>query len=796
MSDFVKGNITSFPYQKRSRAAKTKPFYKDCVEAADVIVGSDTNNSIRAAMTEKISNYNIINNIVDPEEVTRAVNPYNLEADFNANYKNYPLINSYLAVLLGEERKRRFNPIVSMSSPDMVNNKLEQMTAALNDNIMRRVISPEFNEEQAQQEIQKQSKWMKFNYRDRRERMAAQIINYGFHHQGMKEIFSRNFEDILIGGEEIGAAEIMAGEPTFRKINPLNLYTIRSGESPYIEDADMIIEISYVPIGQVIDDHHDELTSADIKKLEEGHTYNRSISNSMFSRQLINQPINLTSWVNQQGGIGSIISATKLQAAYLGGSFDEYGNVRKLRVLWKGMKKVGVLPFIDEEGDFQKRYVDEDYPLSDEEKESVKWVWISEWNEGIKLGDDTFVKLGPRPIQFRSLDNPSKCKPGIVGTAINVNSSISMSMVGMAKDYQLTYNYFMHKLWEELKTYKGKIAKISTSMIPSEFTMDQFLYYLDQMKIIFEDPFKEGNKGAAMGKLAGAMNQSSGSTEIGDAKVIENLLGILTFLEHRIEDITGITPQRKGAVENRETVGGVERAVAQSSLNTEKYYAIHDNYRIRALEVYLETAKLAWKGQKFKKQFVLGDGSQAILDFDSSIFNESEYGVYITNAAEDHEMMKTLRSLVQPFVQNGGNMSMVMELYRTQDSASLQRKFEAFEEQIQQQAQQAEEGRKQLEEAKITAELKQAAAELEMEKYKADLDSNTKIEVALIGAENKEGEVDTSSEDADKNREMKIKEGSLTETIRKNKRAEQLKEKEISIKKQIANKPVAKVGSK
>jgi hypothetical protein len=43
---------------------------------------------------------------------------------------------------------------------------------------------------------------------------------------------------------------------------------------------------------------------------------------------------------------------------------------------------------------------------------------------------------------------------------------------------------------------------------------------------------------------------------------------------------------------------------------------------------------------------------------------------------------------------------------------------------------------------------------------------------------------------------MKIKEGSLTETIRKNKRAEQLKEKEISIKKQIANKPVAKVGSK
>ena len=48
-------------------------------------------------------------------------------------------------------------------------------------------------------------------------------------------------------------------------------------------------------------------------------------------------------------------------------------------------------------------------------------------------------------------------------------------------------------------------------------------------------------------------------------------------------------------------------------------------------------------------------------------------------------MMSTLKALVQPFMQNGGTISMIMELYRTQDPASLQRKFEAFEEQIAQQ---------------------------------------------------------------------------------------------------------------
>ena len=135
---------------------------------------------------------------------------------------------------------------------------------------------------------------------------------------------------------------------------------------------------------------------------------------------------------------------------------------------------------------------------------------------------------------------------------------------------------------------------------------------------------------------------------------------------------------------------------------------------------------------------------------------------------------------------------MVMELYRTQDSASLQRKFEAFEEQLQQQAQQAEEGRRKAEEQKLAQITQQDNADREMVKYKADLDSNTKIEVALIKAESGEKEnVDMSAEEAEQDREMKIKEGSLAETIRKNKVDEIIKREDLKIKKIQANKPTA-----
>jgi len=392
--------------------------------------------------------------------------------------------------------------------------------------------------------------------------------------------------------------------------------------------------------------------------------------------------------------------------------------------------------------------------------------------------------MGPRPVQFRSMDNPSKCYPGVVGNIFTTNDSKSLAFVSLGKSYQLMYNFFMHKLWEELKTYKGKVARLSTAMIPGEFTMDQFLFYLDQMKIVFEDEFSEGKKGAALGKLAGHMNRGSGTVEIGDAAVIQNLLGILTFLENRIQDIVGITPQRKGAIESRETVGGVERSVKQSSLNTAKYFSIHDDFVNRALNAYIETAKIAWRDQNFKRQFILSDGSQSILDFDGGSFCETEYGIYSTNSAVDKDMMNTLKSLVQPFMQNGGVLSMVMELYRTQDPAALQRKFETFEEQIRQQQAAIQQA--------VIEQKEEAAARAEaIRLYEIDKSSDTDIQVALIQQEGRERS-DKSEGKEDKSNEIALKRESQAEVRRANLRKESQKDRELDIKRKLASKPTTK----
>jgi hypothetical protein len=67
-----------------------------------------------------------------------------------------------------------------------------------------------------------------------------------------------------------------------------------------------------------------------------------------------------------------------------------------------------------------------------------------------------------------------------------------------------------------------------------------------------------------------------------------------------MSEVAGITKQREGQISNRETVGGVERSMLQSSHITEWLFVTHEDVKKRVLECFLETAKIALKGRSKK----------------------------------------------------------------------------------------------------------------------------------------------------------------------------------------------------
>ena len=85
-------------------------------------------------------------------------------------------------------------------------------------------------------------------------------------------------------------------------------------------------------------------------------------------------------------------------------------------------------------------------------------------------------------------------------------------------------------------------------------------------------------------------------------------------------EAAGISKQREGQVSSSETVGGVERSNLQSSHITEYWFMQHEQCKIRVLECFLETAKVALKGKNLKVQNILDDQSIEILNMDDEEF--------------------------------------------------------------------------------------------------------------------------------------------------------------------------------
>ena len=758
----------SFPPQKLSIGKKTEDWGKRCIEAAEDLA-IYRHDGVRESYKNKKTNYNLANDVLDTSDLEKVCNPMGIKnATFPAKMQNYPIANPKIDLLVGEERKRRFSWSARVVNDDAItdkeNGKKEEIFKFLQQKIQEiheKESAPKMqqaqaeqqqmmqqaqgaNPEQAQQmqqqaqqklqqiqqeqqqelqkELQKLNKYLSFEYQDIRERMATHILTYLYKSMDIKEMFARGFEDALIAGEEIYCADIVAGEPTLRRVNPLNIHTVRSGESPFIDDSDIIVEDYYMPPGTVIDDYHDVLKDEHIKRIDEGLTGEGDAGFISIGEK---EP----SW-----SIDGLINTESDDAHHgtYGTYWDNAGNIRVTRVLWRSYKKIGKLSYYDQETNEKlETIVPEDYRVNKDTGEEVTWMWINEWWEGTRIGEDIFVKVQPRPVQLRSMTNLSKCGSGYVGMAYNINSSKAKSLMDRMKPYQYLYNVFMYRTELAFAKAKGKIPTLDLAQVPDHWDVDKWMYYAEVQGWAVKDSFKEAKKGAAQGKLAGQMNSQSNVLDADLGNYIQQHIMMLQFIETQLGKIAGVTEQRQGQIENRELVGNVDRSVTQSSHITEKWFALHNNVKKQALAVLLETAKHAFKNKTDKRiQYVLDDMSTSILSFDGQQFNEADYGIIISDASSDQELITTLKGLAQAGLQSDKlNFSQIMDLYTNPSIASMRRNIESAEQEKMQRDQQAQE--QQAKQAKEMQQMQQQAqqAQQQHEMAKIDKEYSYKLEM-------------------------------------------------------------------
>lgn len=783
-----------FPSQKKATTAKSENWAVSCIEGAEGLTLL-SNSDVRQSYYNKLKNYDLFNDIIDMRDVEKVCSPLGLDMKtFPATMQNYPLANPKIKLLMGEEMKRKFEWRVRSTNPNTVSSKNEQLRNALVQFMTEMVQSKQdLNEDQLKAKLQDLQKYYKYTYQDIREKMGSDILAYFFMEQKLKEKFSRGFADALISGEEIYRSDIIAGSPVITKCNPLNIFVYGMGESPYIDDADIIIEDSYMPVGSIIDEFYEYLTPGDIDELENknnrtsgtgqrgtGDTLNYKNQYPTLSTDIFTtEPINVDTSENRNR---------------FGGYHDDAGNIRVTRVVWKSRRKIGKLTYYDESGLQQSMIVDENFKANEQYGETIEWLWINEYWEGTRIGKDLYVKIQPRPIQFRSINNLSQCKSGYVGTVYNVNASRARSLYDQMKPYQYLYNIFMYRTELAFSKYKGPIIEINAAAIPSDWELDKWMYYAEVMGYALMDPFNESSKGSSTGTLAGSMNTVGGKVLSDDSigNYIQANIQMLQYLERQIGSISGVSEQRQGQIETKELVGNVERAVTQSSHITEPWFATHEHVKLRVLEMLLETAKFCFREEKDKRlQYVLDDMSTMTLKIDGELLNESDYTIFINNSGKDMEFEQALKQLAHAGLQNDKlNFADVIKVFSANNLTDMAKSIEDAEERKSMQMQQAEQMQREHEQKLLQMEMEnredEQAARIEELRVKGEEERATlQLKYTLeSGAANADMGIKQAQAQHDmglKAQELALKEAEMKENLR-------LKEEELKSKTSMENK--------
>ena len=786
MSSFV-----NFPRQQLPFKAKSKAWRVKCVDWGDSKTFFNYS-PVRKSVIHKKINYDLVNGKLHMEDMQAVINPENLKVGYIPDrIQHYPIINSKLNVLRGEESKRVFDYRVVVTNPNAISEIEENKKNALLASLQQLIADESISEEQFNQELDKLNDYYTYQWQDFREVRANALLNHYYKEYNMPLLFNNGFMDGMVVGEEIYKCDIVGGEPVIERVNPLKIRVFKSGYSNRIEDADIIIIEDYWSPGRVIDTFYDVLSPKDMEYIEKlpdhiGQAYTDSmdnidermgfVNNNMVGDEIVTDgfyfdPLNLFS----DAVVNSLLP------------YDLAGNLRVLQVYWKSRRKIKKVKHYDPEtGEELFDFYPETYICNEALGEEEQTFWINEAWEGTKIGQDIYVNMRPRVVQYNRLSNPSRCHFGIVGSIYNLNESRPFSMVDMMKQYNYLYDAIHDRLLKLMARNWGKIIQLDLAKVPKGWEIEKWLYFAKVNGVAVSDSFKEGNIGAATGKLAGALNNAqSGVIDADWGNNIQQYINLLAFIKMEMSEVVGISPQREGQISNRETVGGVERATLQSSHITEWVFTIHEDVKRRALECFLETAKAALKGRSKKFEYILPDFSKQMITIDGDDFAEADYGLVVDNSDGMQKLQSQLETLAQAALQNQTlSFSTIMKIYGSCSLAEKQRIIENDERRMREQAQQAQQQELQAQQQQAQMQQQTELQKMQQEDLLNQRDNETKILVAQINAQAKQ---DNSAEDLNDGVEEPMSEADrakLKESIRQFDEKMKLEREKLAIQKE------------
>lgn len=705
--------------------------------------------------------------------VTNPLNSANQDyTNWPARIRAYSIIRPNIDLIQGEYERRPFSYTVKVNNDDAVNayqdQQYQEILASLQQQFVNSLNNKGMDTGQESQEPELPEgikKKFTSNYRDQRAIMGEDALSIIFDQFQLIEFFKNMFFDWTVAGECHTYKGIRGGRMVYERISPLDVDYDKSPDTDYIEDGSWAVRRMYLTPAQINDMFYDELKIDDIDLIEDenGHLAFR--------------------------GIGTGVP----------GILRDDQDLRRSKVpvyhaTWKYYTNIGLLTYTDEMGEEQQMEVPETYKAG--EGESVDWYWVNEVWEGYRISDSIYLGIKPVPAQRNTINNMSMCKLPYNGRRFSDRHASNISLVEMGLPYETLHRILHFHLEKTIAKSKGKILMMDYNAIPKKDGWDEekFFYWSEANGWALIDRNQPG--------VDKQFNQYQ-AVDMGLYQHISSIIEIMEYIKQEWDDLLGITRQRKGDVKSSDTVRGTQAAIIQSAVISEKIFSKFEDFVRCEMQGLLDVSKLAWV-DGFQRLYQGDDMRTAILSIDPAQYLESDMNVTVSRSARDLQNLEMVRQQVQAFAQNGVSPSTIVDVVQAQSLSKLRgilQDYEAKAMQAQQQQGVAEqEGMERLE------GIKAAQIQLEsIEKQKQiNLQYDREEDLELLKQSGEDQNTDTPGADPSaatkvmlddqntkrdlgrKEKELNLKERVESTKARQKDREIDLKEKQITVQKQIA----------
>jgi hypothetical protein len=401
-----------------------------------------------------------------------------------------------------------------------------------------------------------------------------------------------------------------------------------------------------------------------------------------------------------------------------------------IKAYWNSKKKVGKLTYIDEEGDTQTTYVDENYKEDSPGQVSLEWGWVDQWYQGTKVGPDIYHM---KPLAI--LDYAP-----IIGMIHNQKNSVPKSLVDLMKPLQVLFNVVMNQLYELLEKEIGRVGVINIRRVPKpkdgdgQDSIDIWMDEARAMGIIFDDDSPK-NTQAPMSNTTVAQ-----SIDLTRTQELQSRLSMAVQLQEMAWQLIGFNRQRLGTPTATETATANQNALVQSYAQTEPYFAAHGYVMNQFYQALIDAAKyIECSKPTSTVNWISSHSLNTFIQVMGPDLSFRDLMVFCVSRPEDQELFQEFRQLSQAALQNGASLYEISEMFSTNSIREMKRQLKDLK-QMQDEYAQREQDFKQQE---LEQQAQQKKAEMEQQqrfhdddiaikKYVADVNANATINKQVI----------------------------------------------------------------